>query len=405
MIRILFVDDDPNVLSGLKRTMRTMRHEWEMDFIDDVDRAIAVFKETPFDVVVSDMRMPKMDGADFLERVKSLNPESIRVILSGHSDPALIMKSVGQTHQYLTKPCEPDDLKRTIARTYNLKSLIRNQDISQLVGGIDELPTIPSMYQKIVTCLQDPDASIVDIGKIIQDDIGMTTKILQLVNSAFFGLAKKVSSIERAVSYLGLDTIGALVLGHGVFSQFQHAGALKGFDIDALWRYCSECSKAAAIVSESENKSTNTTEEAFLSSMLHDVGKLILASVKPREYAEVLSRLESQSCASNSVELDVLGATHSEVGAYLIGLWGLPDSIVEAVAYHEDPALCDDNDFGVLGITHVASRLALVSQANDPGECPLHIDMEYLERVGLSDRLPVWKSRYFEELEKMELET
>jgi len=390
MKRVLFVDDEANILAGLKRTMRSMRHEWDMEFVDDPKAALEAFSSEPFDIVVSDMKMPKMDGADLLAEIKRLSPESIRIILSGHSDSALIMKSVGPTHQYLAKPCEPENLKSTIERAYALRELVGSATLQKLVSGIGELPTMPSAYQEIVTCLQDPDASLVEIGAIVGRDVGMTTKILQLVNSSFFGIASPLVSAEQAVSFLGLDTIGTLVLGHGVFSQYQELDT-GDFDIEALWSFSARCAAISKIVAQNEKISPKVPEEAFLAGMLHDVGKLVLATERPEEYTDVLRRASGQNSLMNDVELEVFGATHGEVGAYLIGLWGLPDTIVEAVAYHETPSRCRCDDFGVLGMVHVASQLALNPYAAAPTDPLLSVDLEYLQKVGVIDHWADWQ--------------
>jgi len=391
MKRVLFVDDDTNILAGLKRSMHGMRHEWEMEFIDDPQTALEAFRNHPFDIVVSDMKMPKKDGADLLADVKKIAPDSIRIILSGHSDPALIMKSVGPTHQYLAKPCEPTTLKKTIERTCALRELVGSVALRELVSGMGDLPSLPSAYEEIVACLQNPDASLTEVGNIVGQDVAMTLKILQLVNSAFFGIASPVAAIDQAVSFLGLETIGTLVLSHGFFSQYDLA-ASSNFDIDALWRYSSRCGALARMVAQQEKMKSSRVEEAFLSGMLHDLGKLVLATQHADAYAEVLQRAGGQNQYLDDIERDLLGATHGEVGAYLIGLWGLPDTVVEAAAYHDAPSACPDDEFGVFGVVHVASRLALHPNAEDPTDPALRVDIEYLQKAGVIDRWPVWQA-------------
>ena len=389
MKRLLFVDDETNILAGLKRTMRGMRHGWDMEFISEPNEALRVFRETPFDIVVSDMKMPGMDGADLLAEIKKIAPESIRIILSGHSSPELIMKSVGTAHQYLAKPCEAEILKKTIERADSLRAMVGNEDLRRLISGLGELPTMPSTYQEIVACLQDPESSLTDIGKIIGRDVGMTAKILQLVNSSFFGITSPVASAEQAATFLGLETLGTLVLGHGVFSHYEEMET-GGFDIDMQWSFSSRCASMAKIVARQQAVPKKTAEEAFLAGMLLDVGKLVLVTETPENYAEVLNRVGGQKGYAPEVEKEVLGATHGEVGAYLLGLWGLPDTVVEAVAYHETPSQSDSEEFGVLGIAHVASRLALDTCTANPHDPSLHVDVPYLEKVGVIDCWPAW---------------
>ena len=404
MKRVLFVDDETNVLAGLKRAMRPMRDQWDMHFVDDPKMALMAFADQPFEIVVSDMRMPKLDGADLLTEIKRLYPESIRIILSGHSDPAMIMKSVGPTHQYLAKPCAPDDLKETIERAYALKELVGNETLQKLISGVGELPSLPSVYQEIVACLQSDEASVVTIGRIIEKDIAMTTKILQLVNSAFFGIANPVTSIEQAVSFLGLDILGTLVLGHGVFSQYQRLDK-SGFSIEALWNLSTRCAALAKIVAHEQEMTGAAVDEAFLAGMLHDVGKLVLVAGKPDEYAEVLRRTGGQNAFADEVERELLGATHGEVGAYLIGLWGLPNSIVDAIAYHEVPSRCNSTAFGTCGVIHVASKLALNPGATNPADPSLRVDLDYLQEVDVAGRWPAWQAACQARVEQQESDT
>lgn len=387
MIRVMFVDDEANILAGLKRTMRCMRDEWDMEFIDDPMAALQAFDKQAFDVVVSDMKMPKKDGADLLSDIKQRSPDTIRFILSGHADAALIMKSVGSAHQYLAKPCEPDTLKSTIKRAYALKELIGSDSLREIVSGIDDLPTLPAIYQEIVQCLQDPESSLVDVGPIIGKDVGMSAKILQLVNSSFFGIAAPVTSIDQSVTMLGIDTISTLVLGHGMFSHF---GELNDFNIEALWNRSARCSAISKMIAAKEHLPARVVDDALLAGMLHDVGQLVLASAKPTEYAEVCSRVESDDASIDDVERELLGATHGEVGAFLLGLWGLPDTIVEAVAYHETPGRCHAAEFGLPGVVHAASRLALGSEVTDLTAPELHMDVGHFESVGIVERWPAW---------------
>ena len=229
----------------------------------------------------------------------------------------------------------------------------------------------------------------------------MTTKILQLVNSSFFGIANPVTSTDQAVSFLGLDTLATLVLGHGVFSQYQ-GSRMSGFSIEALWSHSTQCAAMARIVAKQQNMNAKSVDEAFLGGMLQDVGKLVLVSEKTEDYAEILQRVGGQNGFADDVEREMLGATHGEVGAYLIGLWGLPDTVVEAVAFHETPSQCHGDDFGVLGVVHVASQLVLNPGATDPNNLPPHVDAEYLRKSGVFERWPVWQKACQQSMEEEE---
>src|SRR5258708_5867146 len=220
--RILFVDDEAFVLEGLQRMLRHLRAEWEMVFAESGSKALELMGQNPFDVVVSDMRMPGMNGAELLAEVMKRYPKTVRLILSGHADQALILKCVGSTHQYLSKPCEPDMLKATVLRAAGVGNSLQDQKLRQLVAQMDRLPSIPSLYMQIVEKLRDPEVMLEQIGELIGGDLGMTAKILKLANSAFFGLRREISSATEAVTYIGLETIKSLVLAINAFSQFEN---------------------------------------------------------------------------------------------------------------------------------------------------------------------------------------
>jgi YesN/AraC family two-component response regulator len=184
--RILFVDDDPNVLQGLRRMFRPLRHEWDMTFIESGQEALALLAHTPCDVVVSDMRMPEMNGVQLLMAVKERYPHIIRIVLSGYAGHELLLPSVKLAHQYLSKPCDAAILQTAINRTCTLYELLSKETLQRLVAGITLLPSLPTLYQEIMEAVHSPNSSLAQIGKIIEQDLGMTAKILQLVNSAFF---------------------------------------------------------------------------------------------------------------------------------------------------------------------------------------------------------------------------
>ncbi len=228
MKRILFVDDEVFVLDGLKRMLRRMRSQWEMEFVDSGESALSTMSQREYDVIVSDMRMPNMNGAELLNEVKDRHPHTIRFILSGYSDKDLILKSLDATHQYLAKPCDPETLKTRILRATTLQESISNDALKNLISQLGELPTLPALYEAILRTLREPDISAERLSDLIKKDIGMTAKILKFANSGYVGLKRKISSVIDAVSYLGIDYIRSIILTIGAF------GRLKKFQIDGV---------------------------------------------------------------------------------------------------------------------------------------------------------------------------
>ena len=388
--RILFVDDEPNVLSGLRRSLRGERKVWEMEFAESGQDALAKADELHLDAVVTDMRMPGMDGAELLNRIAQKHPHVVRVVLSGQSDQESIMKTVGPAHQYLNKPCEIDTLKTTLARAFSLRDILGQERLKSLISGMRTLPSLPSIYVELVNLLQDPNTSVADVGRLIADDPAMTVKILQLVNSAFFGLGRHVSNPVDAASLLGLEVLKPLILSIGIFKQFEVEKLGVGtFSLESLWAHSSRVGSLAKAIAKEEGMGLPATEDVLLAGMLHDIGKLILVINLPEAYKEFEELTLETRVEIDAAEIEILGATHGAVGAYLLGLWGLPESVVEAVAMHNQPSQQAEKEFGMLSLVHVANGLVHDEEGGHSLEMKLNIG--YLQEVGLAGRLDAWK--------------
>ncbi|HTY63250.1 MAG TPA: response regulator [Acidobacteriota bacterium] len=386
--RILFVDDEPKVLEGIGRMLRSIRFECDMSFAGSGREAQEILSREAFDLVVSDMRMPEMNGLQLLTEIKTRHPNVIRIILSGDADTQMIMYSVGLAHQYLSKPCEADLLRSTILRSLDLRTLLTNDSIKQVVSRLSVLPSLPSLYLEIVQQLQSTDPSIQRVGEIIAKDPAMTAKILQVVNSAFFGIRRVVSSPKDAAAYLGLDTIQSLVLSLHTFSQFD-ACRFPGFSIGQIWSHSMVSGHLSKKIMQIENQDKKRASEAFTAGLLHDLGKLLLAANLPEEYAGVLHQAAESGEPLPNAEFKAFGSTHAEIGAYLLGLWGLPNSIVEAVALHHRPEDSADRAFGPLSAVY-AANLIEHEQAGANGPL-LEEDSPYLAAIGKADRLAEWR--------------
>jgi putative nucleotidyltransferase with HDIG domain len=317
------------------------------------------------------MRMPGMDGWQLLAEVKRRHPEVIRLILSGYADPTSTMRSIGTAHQYVAKPCDSDTLKLAIKKALSLRELLSSADLARVVGNVELLPSTPQVFQELLTCLQQPNVVVADAARVMSRDVAMTANILKLVNSAFFGVRQSITRVDRAIAYLGLDTVGALVLAHSIFMQHEVSRAA-GAHIAGLWTHSLQTATAASRIALCEQLSTSVAEEAFLAGLLHDVGKLILALQSNNPLGE----------PDGTDAEDARTALHAEVGAYLLGLWGFPNSIVEGVALHHRPSRSADPGLGLAGLVNVADSLAHADESK--------IELRYLEDRGLLHKLPAW---------------
>ncbi len=387
--RVLFVDDEPHVLDGLRRLMRPMRDEWEMYFADGGAQALQLVDEHQPQVIVTDMRMPGMDGAALLNEVRRRHPRSVRIILSGHSERQSILQALGSTHQYLAKPCDPQVLVHAVRRSCALRAMLTATNLTDLISAVPSLPTLPRVYQQLHELVASPDGSVEAVARLIQRDPALTAKVLQLVNSSFFGIRRRITNAQQAVALLGLDLVRNLILSVMVFSQFD-AAKLPGISLDALWSHCLRVGCFAKAIVTSEHGGGQLADDAFTAGLLHDIGKLILLANLPQRYAPILEQQAAPSQA-HDLELTHLGGTHAQMGAYLLGLWGLPDTVVEAVAYHHNPACCLDRSMSLLTAVHAADAMDHQPGGPPPGVLAA-LDTEYLDAVGCRHRLHDWWS-------------
>jgi HD-like signal output (HDOD) protein len=392
--QILFVDDERNVLEGLQRMLRAFRQEWDMHFALSGPEALAVMAAKPIDIIVADMRMPGMNGAQLLSEIMERHPGTIRIVLSGHADPDLIMRSVSVTHQYLSKPCEPATLRSIVVRAIELRQLLEDVNLKNLASQMGALPSLPSLYFELARMLQSDEASIQKIGQVISRDPGMTAKILQLANSSFFGRRRQISNPVEAISYLGLERLQHLFLTVHAFSQFT-AGESQFFSIEGLWEHSTATAVLAKRIAEAQAADKRVIEQAYTAGCLHDIGELMLASRLPQRHAEAAFLARGKGVPLWVAERETLGASHAEIGAYLLGLWGIPDPIVEAIAYHHRPRALPSKSFCPLVALHAADALENEGYAKaHPERAAPELDITWLAELGLKDRVAVWRGLF-----------
>ena len=386
--RVLFVDDEPMILNGLRRALHGKREEWELHFVESAETALGALDKEPFDIVITDMRMPGMDGAELLELVKERHPNVIRLILSGQASRESILRAVAPAHQFLSKPCEPSEIVARIAQAFAMRDMLSSAAVRTLVSRLRTIPSLPAIYQEVTAVLNSGDPSVAQIEKIISRDVSMAAKILQMANSAFLGACGRVSNLLHAISLIGIETIRTLVLSLHVFSQFDSNSDVAAY-LPALWDHSMETAKLARRIAQAENSPKAMLEESFTAGLLHDLGKIVFLAEMPADYRPILAEAKPSSVIS--LELSRLGCTHAQVGAYLLSLWGLPMPLVRAVAYHHFPLESGEPQFCSLTAAHVADALA---SANDPSPVnrDIELDLLYLDQLGLGARIDPWRS-------------
>ena len=386
MNRVLLVDDEPNVVQGLTRMMRCVRDEYETRYALNGAEALKIMAEWPADVVVSDMRMPGMNGVELLNRIAVEYPEAVRLILSGYTDREVIMQSAVVAHQFLSKPCDAQTLVHTLRRAASVRSLLKEPAIRNAVGRTMQLPCLSSTYDNLMVVLGTAGCTAADVAEVVSKDVVLTAKVMQLVNSGFFGAVRRVDSIVDAITCLGIDVVRALVATIEAFDGFK--ATFDDNQIRGVFRHSLRVAELARSIAAFEGLSLGEQEDALLAGMLHDIGKLILARAYPERYTEAMLS-DGELWPDQALERYTIGASQSEVGAYLLGLWGFQIHVVEAVAFHDRPDACRAPVFSLTTIIHTANTLA-DAPIDNPLQGSFRLDYEYLRCVGKLDQVSAW---------------
>ncbi|HZR13304.1 MAG TPA: HDOD domain-containing protein [Acidimicrobiia bacterium] len=370
MKRVLVVDDESRVVDAMHRTLRSERRWWSVTTATTGDDAVAQLDDEPFDAIVTDMLMPGMDGAELLAIARERRPETLRIVLSGHTDRDLALRALPVAHQFRSKPCNGADLKSTIGRGLMFHDLVVDASLRRGVGRIAALPTPAHTADALVALLDGPAPTTDAIAAALVEDVAATAKLLQIVNSSFFGLpGGGRADVRTAVRYLGVEALRAIFLGEGLLVRADGPG----LDETTLTRVARRSLVVATLARELVSDPTSA-HAAFAAGLMLDVGRLVVASD------------ETTSTARDDDD-EVLGATLNQIGASLLAMWGLPQPIVEAVArQHMAPLIAGGDEIPVIEITDAVYLADTLVRRLD-GDAPLpHEADDPLDAFGLGAR-------------------
>jgi HD-like signal output (HDOD) protein/ActR/RegA family two-component response regulator len=364
--RILFVDDEIAILDALRGLFRRERKRWDMVFATGGRAALAELDGQRFDVIVTDMRMPEVDGAAVLHHARKRHPSSIRIVLTGHAEAVDLAKVAPLTHQILAKPCEHAVLHGVLERACTAASNLPAID-GHSIAWFGELPAPPSTYLDLRRLAGDPRSQASAITAVIQRDVGLAARILALANSAYIGVRQPVSNLGHAIGYVGLELLSAMVL---VNHLEQLAGARR-VPAATIARVSAHALATAALARQLHPG--DDADVAFAAGLLHDLGCLVLATFAEAEAGAGaaappadLPGEHGDGPAQLAAEQARYGIDHAAAGAHLLRLWGLPAPLVDAIARHHDPTLACASPLAA--VVHAASRLADEPGAALPGE-------------------------------------
>lgn len=387
-LHVLFVDDEPQVLNGLRRSLHGLRRRWDLRFASGGQQALYELATGPVDVVVCDMRMPEMDGAEVLHHVREHYPNVVRLALSGQADQNLLLKAGGSIHNYLCKPCDAETLEAAIVQTVRAHGLLHNEAVLEVVRSIRVIPSLPRVLQLLFEELRRPDPNLNHIGDLVSQDPGLTAQLLRLINSPFFAISQPVTNVTTAVTLLGVQTVAAALITHQLFSTADER-TLARLGLSGLFAHSTLTSRLAVKVARLFAGNSRMAAAAGAAGLLHDVGKLVLATNLTERYTRVADRVAGGEGSTREAELDIIGAPHDWVAGHLLYIWGLPVDIVDAVAFHHDPRHGGNRSVGPVAAVHLANAAAH-ARPGTPWPPPW-LDTEFLEDIGWNVTPETWE--------------
>ena len=335
MKRILFVDDDANILMGLRRSLRGFRNEWEMVFAEGGAAALGYCAAAPFDAVVSDVRMPGMEGTVFLGEVMRLCPDTVRLILSGQCSRSTVLKCVEVAHQFLSKPCETATLTSAVRKLCEVRDSFRDMATRNALTRSWMAAEPSGGLRRTAGATRVRERFRGNPGGDHRPGRCHVRKVLQLVNSGFFGTPQRVTNAAHAARLLGLDTINSLV-DSAVFQPCAVDG--RETVLQSLNRHSFAVARAAKKIAETMSDDCILIRDSYLAGMLHEVGTLALDSPDAQCRVETNGATAHQVNAGCQSPAGHCAKSGMDPGGYLMALWGLPDAVVQAIAYHRIPA-------------------------------------------------------------------
>jgi putative nucleotidyltransferase with HDIG domain len=383
--KIIFVGQQ-DIADELNLSFGADRSRWSACFAATGGEALSQLRTTECDVVVTELALPDMAAIDLLRQVQEEFPKAARLVLSAAGDPQSMMRSLAVAHQILRKPCSPEMLEKQVANSLAMRTILNDDNLHARIAKIDKLPVLPSIYKQLVEEMQSETASVQKIAELIRRDVAITARVLQMINSAHFGVSRHVDSALQAVNLLGLDNVKSLVLTAGVFSQFKESG-LAGFLLDEIYGHSLTVGTSAQYFANAFGLGRQQAEEALTAGTLHDIGKLILVTNFEKEAKEIVKTVKEQDLPLHTAERQMLGVSHCEIGAHLLSLWGLSDHVLEAVAFHDAPETSAHPTLNVLAAVHLAN--AFDHDQRIPNREPKFTtaNVDYLNQIGLGSQL------------------
>ncbi|BBB30518.1 response regulator [Neptunomonas japonica] len=376
-------DEDINTVADL--------NNWSVCRVDSAEKMLERIQQQHFDIIIVGVSDNPEQMLAALMLVIQASPNSIRIVVSGNLSPTIAARISEVAHSSLPENCTDVQLSLSVEQALKVAGLIHKPEIRDFIGRIERLPSLPDIYEALNRALMSGHSSAREIAQIVERDPVMSAKVLQLVNSAFFGLERQIYRLNEAVTILGVRLIRDLTLASHLFEAFPQSSAWTSFSFSEIHSRSMLVARFAQDICRSVKADRHLQGQAFLAGLLHDFGMIVLASHDPEKYRIVMSKATELSQPLYVVEKMNIGVSHAEAGAYMLGLWNLPPKVIEAVLFHHFPGSSPSNDFQPLTAVHIADAL-LPSVGNGIG-CSVssQLALKYVERLGLKNHLSQWE--------------
>ena len=354
--KILVVVDQLDEFKAQAPFLDELPADWTIHYSTSENDALFFLRQLQFDLVFVDLKKGPLAGAQFLHDVWERQPNVIRFLLADQLEEDLLLTCAMGAHQFLQKPLTLETMQNAVERADLVGQMLKNTRIQTLVSRIRTFPNRPTIYLELMKEIRSANSSAQTVGELVEQDLAITTKLLQVTNSAYFGFQQRILSPGDAVFLLGMQATASLVLAIEVFSHMDHLNP-SYFVIDQIWRHSQKVGHSARMIAQKMTRDHTLAQDSFTAGLLHDVGKLALAINLKEEYRAALRLARQNMVPVWKAEQEIFGATHAEAGAYLLGLWGLSFPVIHAVAGHHLQPANLGHEFNAQAAVHLANTL------------------------------------------------
>lgn len=384
-LNILLVSPAPK--AGIERTDSVQPDPTALFKVThDAREAMGLVEKQVFHAVVADSSLPDGSALAVLDRMRQMQPRSVRFLSTSTPDADLANRCIWNSHRIFDGVADRARIKSAVTEAMKVERWVSKPETRSLIASVRTFPTRPTTYFKILQLLDSSGADVDGLIELIRGDMAITTKIIQTVNSAIYSRTDHVVDLHEAVQILGFHSVKMLVISIQAVAQLDRVTPAY-FSIDRIWKFSLQVAEAARKIACAEGLDAVSIDHAYLAGLLHDIGKAVFACNFDQQYSKVLEEVVHSRTPLVEAEQHAFGVSHAEVGAYLIALWGLPGTVVDAVGFHHFPSRSEGHAVDALTALYAANWIT--AEQPDAPE-----DSLYLDRLKVREKLQSWREQF-----------